>query len=314
LPAWVGWQGGSNENWQPKTTDVWPVQKFNWRDFTAKPGGQYQYQVIPMTGKPDALQEESNLQLTTPVVSLTPETANNIDAYFNNGILSTQHISHMIPPGKTGVPNYQKLLTHIQAPGDKLRNDLAGEMIDTLKSLLVKAQTEGGHCFCALYELSDTELIDELVKTGSKVHIVLSTAGTNDSTNKDSRQKLHEAGIDITDRMLDATHIGHNKFVVYTDSTGKNAQAVLAGSTNWTCTGLCAQSNNSVIVSNAKIAGFYLDYWNRLKADTDNADGVTKNLQNIDFRKANEGPYPPGRRPSGSRPTPMRSRNPRARL
>jgi phosphatidylserine/phosphatidylglycerophosphate/cardiolipin synthase-like enzyme len=294
LPAWVGWQGGSNEKWQPKTTDQWPVQKFNWRDFTAKAGGLYQYQVIPMTGKPDALQEDASLLLTSPAVPLTPETAGDVDAYFNNGILSTQHVSNMIPPDKTGKPNFQTLLGHIKKPGDALRNELAGQMIDTLKSLLIKAQTEGGHCFCALYELNDTELIDELVKTKDRVHIILSTAGTNDSTDKDSRKTLHDSGIDITDRMLDSAHIGHNKFVVYTDSTGKHAQTVLAGSTNWTYTGLCAQSNNSVVVNNPKIAGFYLDYWNRIKKDTDNADGVTKNLQGADYRKANETSNPAG--------------------
>ncbi len=36
LPAWVGWQGGSNADWKAQNTDVWPVQKFNWRDFTAR--------------------------------------------------------------------------------------------------------------------------------------------------------------------------------------------------------------------------------------------------------------------------------------
>ena len=48
-------------------------------------------------------------------------------------------------------------------------------------------------------------------------------------------------------------HIGHNKFVVYADASGK-PQAVLAGSTNWTDTGLCGQANNAVVVENADIA------------------------------------------------------------
>ena len=287
LPAWVGWQGGSNEKWQPKTTDVWPVQKFSWRDFTAKAGGKYQYQVIPMTGQPDSLQPQEDLLLTSEVVELTAETANNVDAYFNNGILSTQHISHMIPPGSTGAPNYQKLLGHIEVPGDPLRKELAGQMIDALTSLLKKAQNEGGHCYCALYELDDPELIDELIKTGTNVHIILSTAGKNDSTNEASRQKLHDANLDITDRMLDSAHIGHNKFVVYEDASG-TPQIVLAGSTNWTYTGLCAQSNNSVIINDATVADFYRAYWDRLKTDTGDAGGVAKDLQGPSFREANE--------------------------
>jgi hypothetical protein len=29
LPAWVGWEGGSNKDWKAETTDIWPVQKFS---------------------------------------------------------------------------------------------------------------------------------------------------------------------------------------------------------------------------------------------------------------------------------------------
>jgi len=289
LPAWVGWEGGSNEDWEPKTTDIWPVQKFSWRDFTAKPGSTYEYQVIPMTGTPDSLQPEEDLLLTSDQVNLTPETAHNIDAYFNNGILSTQHVSHLIPPGKTGTPNYQKLLSHIQTPGDALRNELAGQMIDALLSLLKKAQSEGGECFAALYELNDPELIAELLKTGNRLHLVLSTAGIKDATDKAARKQLHDAGIDITDRMFDSAHIGHNKFVVYVDSGG-TAQIVLAGSTNWTYTGLCAQSNNSVIITDSTIAGFYKIYWDRLKQDTLAANGVAQDLQGSTFRQDNNTP------------------------
>src|SRR5206468_3683031 len=38
LPAWVGFKGGSNPDWQHKDTSVWPVQKFGWRDFAATRG------------------------------------------------------------------------------------------------------------------------------------------------------------------------------------------------------------------------------------------------------------------------------------
>ena len=38
LPAWVGFKGQNNPQWQPKTTTVWPIQKFEWKDLTAKRG------------------------------------------------------------------------------------------------------------------------------------------------------------------------------------------------------------------------------------------------------------------------------------
>jgi phosphatidylserine/phosphatidylglycerophosphate/cardiolipin synthase-like enzyme len=289
LPAWVGWQGGSNANWQPQTTDVWPVQKFSWEDFTATPGRTYKYQVVPMVGTKDRLKPLDELTLTSPEVALTPETDNDIAAYFNNGILATQHLAQVLPPGKSGAPDYQDLLKQIGTPQNKLRQELAGQMIEALKSLLLEAQSQGGQCYCALYELDDPELIQTIIDSKGCIHLVLSTAGKNDSTNEEARQQLHDEGIDITDRMLGSAHIGHNKFVVYTDQAG-TPQAVLAGSTNWTSTGLCAQSNNSVIIRDPKIAGFYLDYWKRLKRDTQDADGIASELQSEDFRQENETP------------------------
>jgi phosphatidylserine/phosphatidylglycerophosphate/cardiolipin synthase-like enzyme len=265
------------------------VQKFSWRDFTAAPGQTYQYQVVPMVGTKDSLKALDTMALTSPEVVLTPETANDIQAYFNNGILSTQSVAHYLPTSASGAPSSPDLLKHIRAKDDPLRERLAGQMIEALTSLLNRAQAGNGQCYCALYELDDDELVSELIKTKGKVHVVLSTAGNNDSTNHANRQKLHAAGIDITDRLLDSAHIGHNKFVVYTDAKG-SAEAVLAGSTNWTSTGLCAQSNNSVIISDPKIAGFYLDYWKRLKRDTQAADGVAHDLQAADFRDANQKP------------------------
>src|SRR3954471_23062679 len=35
LPAWVGFEGTVNTDWRPSTTEVWPIQKFSWRDLTA---------------------------------------------------------------------------------------------------------------------------------------------------------------------------------------------------------------------------------------------------------------------------------------
>jgi hypothetical protein len=58
----------------------------------------------------------------------------------------------------------------------------------------------------------------------------------------------------------------HNKFVVESDTSGKNAGRILTGSTNWTTSGLCTQLNNVLIVEGPDIAGRYLDQWGKLVA------------------------------------------------
>jgi phosphatidylserine/phosphatidylglycerophosphate/cardiolipin synthase-like enzyme len=260
-------------------TTKWPIQKFNWRDFSATSGSTYDYTITPMIGAPGNLQP-GNQVLTTNIVTLSPGTGA-FRAYFNRGILSTQSISMQIPKSSSGIPNYRILLDRLRQPGDKLRNRLADELRPAVMSLLDKAITEGGTCYCALYELSDTELVSKLLAAKGKVHIILSNTGSDDATNEVARASLHDSGIDIIDRFVPSGHIGHNKFVVYCDRNG-NAQTVLTGSTNWTPTGLCAQSNNALLIDSAELAEHYMDYWKALKTD--------KAEQSSKFRKANNSP------------------------
>lgn len=281
LPAWVGFVGQTNPGWQAQTSAVWPVQKFTWRDLTAKRGETYTYRIVPMIGTPDHLLPQNSAALTTNLVTVT-EKRGDFSAFFNRGILSTQSLVHQLPAGPSGQPNYLTLKGRIDQPGDPLRNSLSGQLREAMLGLFARARAEGGHLYCAIYELTDPELEQQLLSAKDFVHLILSNTGTDDAENSPARQALHEAGIDVTDRMVGSGHIGHNKFAVYVDSKG-SPQAVWTGSTNWTDTGLCAQSNNGILVESPSLAAMYLDYWNRLKADD--------SAQAIGFRSDNNRPH-----------------------
>ena len=266
LPAWVGFKGEKNPAWQARTTTQWPIQKFAWKDLTADRGRRYGYRIVPMTGKPGGLVPNMAQALYTNVVPLTPE-CGSFSAYFNRGILSTQFIAHQVAPGPRGEPNFKTLHDRIDQVGDPLRASLAGQIIEGLKDLLVRAQSKGGACYAALYELNDVELEGQLLAMDARhLHLILSNTGADDGTNQAARQALHESGADIFDRFLPSGHIGHNKFVVYVGPDNK-PEAVLLGSTNWTDTGLCAQSNNALVVESPSLSAAYLSYWNRLRQD-----------------------------------------------
>jgi phosphatidylserine/phosphatidylglycerophosphate/cardiolipin synthase-like enzyme len=287
LPAWVGFRGTDNADWTPHTTEQWPIQKFNWRDLTAARGGTYKFEVIPMRGAPNALTPWEERKLVTNEVTLTP-TLGSFSAYFNRGILSTQHLAHVLNKGPSGAPNYRELIDRIDQPGDPLRQELAGQIIDAMLSLLRRAEEKGGDCYAALYELSDPELVKALLDTKSKdsLHLILSNTGTDDEVNDAARQALHEADLDITDRMLGSGHIGHNKFMVYVDSSNQ-PQVVLSGSTNWTASAVCGQSNNAIVIESTELAEAYLDYWKRLKAD-DAEQATSFREDNRTAHKAND--------------------------
>lgn len=268
LPAWIGFQGEDNPDWDPSTTERWPVQKFSWRDLTAARGEAYTYEIVPLTGAPGNLSPLTDRALKTNQVTLTPIRSNNVRAYFNRGILSTQALAHKLPHDSSGGPSHQVLLDHIRTAGDEIRMSLAGQIIEALSLLPGRAQDEGGSCRAALYELNDDELIG-LLDDPDHVSLVLSNAGSYDdpdATNHDARQKLHDDHVDVTDRMLGSGHIGHDKFVVYVDSDG-TPQAIQSGSTNWTSTGLCAQANNAILLFDAELAASYQDFSNRLQAE-----------------------------------------------
>jgi len=277
LPAWVGFEGDSNSAWTAKTTDIWPIQKFTWRDLTATRGRKYRYRIFPQVGQPGRLTSHESGGATTNEVVVS-EHHGPVSAYFNRGILATQSLARQLPLGAGGFPNYRNLLGRIDQPGDPLRNRLSGQLREAMLGLFKRVREQGGQLYCALYELNDPELEQALLAGRPFVHVILSNTGPDDATNRSARQALHDADVPVVDRILPSGHIGHNKFVIYTGSDG-TPLAVWTGSTNWTDTGLCAQSNNGVLIESPELAAVYLSYWKRLMADESN--------QSADFRSDN---------------------------
>ncbi len=239
---------------------------------------------------------------TIDVTHTYPTPGGAIAATFTNGILSTQnlvrqleslHLPVSAPASSSGDearPREKHLLAILKAEivneASPIRSFLTGDVFSFLTSLLDRAVSENGEVYLALYELHDPGLIRVLKQTAAqgRTHLILSTAGNTDpnprNTPKDQRQpvvwdvvndpvraELHAIPqCDIQDRMFNSSGpIGHNKFAVYVK--GGKAKAVLTGSTNWTETGLCTQSNNAILINDAAVAHLYWQYWQRLKSD-----------------------------------------------
>ena len=292
LPAMVGFPRDKPAGNKFKDTNVWPIQKFAWKDLFARRSGTYWYEIIPMIGTPGHLTPDQTLTLRTNSVTLD-SAHGDCAVFFNRGIISTQAMAASLPKGGSGLPSAKALEKAIGDTNSSIRKRLMGDLDAGLLDLLKRAEDEGGECYCALYELSDLELISELEKLKKHVHLVLSNAGEDteegsgdgDSTNATARHDLHALHLDVTDRMLKKGQIGHNKFVVYVRDSA--ARAVLCGSTNWTANGLCAQSNNALIVDSPALANQYWRYWKELKSDTDKAKGDGGSLQCRGFRQNN---------------------------
>ena len=319
VAAWVPFEGQHNTKWLPQTTGVWPVQKLMWRDLTVRkrrsdterrPGNIHlKYRVRPLGRAASGLPPVTNAPAKTydgPVIPLgylgDAVESNEIfvtmehgsaRAAFTNGILSAQFLRHALEAGGETLSS-PVIVKHIKKPGDALREYLAGDVLGLLREFLDR---EGdAELKFALYELEDHELQEAIKARKDVVRLILSNTSKDDDGNWDAENSPFRTALtDLLgdrkiDRMFNNGHIGHNKFAVYA------ATEVMTGSTNWTSNGLCAQSNNALIVKSDELANAYIDYWNRLKEDTRDFDvpdpmsASTTNKQGPELRKANMTP------------------------
>ena len=291
LPSHAVFKGDKIEPGQ--TTREFPIQKFYWKDPYARPVAEktgnrkFRYRIVPLEGQPHQLRPMASLpHVISNEVEVSSRISPELSAFFNRGLISTQRVSRAFD----GHPNPDALRQMISDPSNPLRASLSGDMVEALTGFVDRARSSGT-IHAALYELNDEELIRKLEGLGPRLKIVLSNSVVKDEetgeeadANRAARERLAKStNGEALDRTMPEGHIGHNKFLVHVDQGG-NPLAVLLGSTNWTSTGLCAQTNNTIIVEDPRLARRYLDYWNRLAADTRSANGNPRDVQGPDLR------------------------------
>jgi phosphatidylserine/phosphatidylglycerophosphate/cardiolipin synthase-like enzyme len=286
LPSHAVFPGETIQEGQ--TTADYPVQKFYWKDPFARAHGEqtgsysFRYKVVPLQGQPGKLAPMPSLPiLTTNEVTVSSQCSPSLSATFNRGLISTQHVSSKLK----GVLSAEELKAQISTPGNQLRLDLTGQTLGTLKAFMARA-AQSGQIYAALYELTDSELLQSLTSIGSRLNIVLANiAGKPQETpENDAAWDAIKTAKSATGlyRSAPSNHIVHNKFLVYADASGP--RAVLTGSTNWTATGLCAQTNNVLVIDDANVAKRYMAYWKILKADEQAHEKDPKSFQATPMR------------------------------
>ncbi|APV51469.1 hypothetical protein BWI17_18295 [Betaproteobacteria bacterium GR16-43] len=267
VSTWVGFVGQDHEPGERRASTNWPIQKYQWTDYMAKPGDKMQYRVVPMVGpnKENLTAASEEASDWTEEFTLSHQFAPNIEAYFNRGVVAAQWVSRRLGITRDDLKT-KKLRTVIETPGDSFREYLYGPLGAKLFAELDSAAAEKREIYAALYELDDEQLEATLEKMGTRAHVVLANGSVKkkgDDQNSDARERL--AGkIDLHDRMVSPRALGHNKFLVICDDE-KKPRWVWTGSQNWTKTGLCTQANNSVLIDDFNVAAQYQKQWDRLK-------------------------------------------------
>jgi hypothetical protein len=198
-----------------------PIQAFQWSDFTAKPGYDYTYRVVPLYGKP------KNLTQGTPVevqVKTEREDLGTHAIFFNRGIAGSQAYARKFKnqnPEKVGKPALDWL---------------SRGLVEGLTAFIAQAKNAKFSLRAALYEFHYDPIVETFAaasKTGADVKIVFDgRENAGNYPNRKNREAIDRAGITAlsTPRTQNASYIAHNKFIVLLED-GKPTQ-VWTGSTN----------------------------------------------------------------------------------
>lgn len=271
----------------------WPIQKFMWSDYLVGSESSVRYQVVAMCGtefddlKPGPSSPWSNS------VSLINSPDAPIQSYFNRGVVSTQWMARQLQSTRAKLID---LVNCKLGTSNPTRDFLGGSMKTELLNLLKLQRQAGGHIYASLFELNDPEVLPALAAFGQRAHIILSDGThqapkkTNSSAkttrkpatkkaanghifdeNAAARATLHNAHVELHDRMVKGNHFAHHKFIVLMDlRDSTKPTAVWTGSMNLTYGGVCTQANNSVLIKSPEIAQRFFQQWKTLVKAGDN--------------------------------------------
>jgi hypothetical protein len=262
-----------------RPSNVWPFQRYDWTDHGANNGQEVKYKVtavgVPRTGQiGEVVLPNLANSAWTAAISIDAKADDTFEAYFNRGFVMSQFVARIARENGWKAADIKANIKELEEP---LRLFLSGELRLALLNLIDEAIASPLlELYCALYELTDAELIGRLKKLGSRAHIVLSNGSDKHGDgNAEARDKLKNAKVDVRDRMLGTKGLGHNKFVVSVRKKDGHPNKVWTGSTNWAPTGLCTQVNNGLLIKESDVAQLFLDQWHRL---ADAGDGFPKDL------------------------------------
>ena len=281
----VGFKKDNAKSGEARPSTEWPFQRFSWADHSVDTGDRVRYRVVPMVH--DGTQLVQNIAERsgwTPWVEVSSDAGKDVAAAFNRGLVISQFMARYLEKLRVneGLATLKEALKHFKETiGDHelpIRKFLSGVLRSDLVRILADARKKKRHVYGALYELEDEELVGELGKFTSRGHVVLangsitkkegetSAEARKRDQNAAARKILRDKNFEVHDRMISPGALGHNKFLVLTTgSEPPKPVAVWTGSTNWTTTGLCTQTNNGLFVKNEAFAAKYFEQWKLLR-------------------------------------------------
>lgn len=235
------------------TTRRHPIQKFHWGDYTTKPGRTYTYTIHAFKGNPRALKDFETVAVTVKCELPGSVGKNGHGVHFNRSAAASQAFANRFPSLPKG---------DVEDP--KAQTWLSRGLMEALIAFIDAAQPgEGLHLF--LYEFAKEDYFEALKAAkarGVKLEILYdSIVKGGKGPSLESKPLITKFGLDdvARGRKGSGLNISHNKFMVLTGTDAK-PKSVWTGSTNFTDSGVYAQTNVGHVVVGPTLAQVYLDW------------------------------------------------------
>lgn len=236
-----------------------PMQGFQWADYAAKAGYDYEYEVIPMYGTPTALKRGTSV---TVAISTEKAEVGTHHVHFNRGAVASQEYARKFQNKK---PN--------QIEDGSAYRWLSRGLEEALVAFVGRAKGKEYSLRAAVYEFQLKSVLDAFAaaaESGANVKIVYDAIPKAKGPGKKNTAAIKKAGLTAKCIKRKRGTLMHNKFIVLLKKG--TPVAVWTGSTNMTENGVFGHLNAGHAVNIPAVAKRYLEYWTFLSKDPTTAE------------------------------------------
>lgn len=242
-------------HWNATPSDIAPIQKFRWADYSIEPGTTCHYRVHLAYGRPGAIELGESLALAVTTDDGRPEGHR---VLFNRAAAASQSFGRRFPELVTRLEQARNL--PLEAWPEAPRRWLENGLLERILAFIGRATDNQWALDIAIYEY-ELDAIVEAVNAAQTRGVrlrVLYHAKAGDHQTQENEARL--AALPETSRRGRVTsRIFHHKFAVLSRLDGGEFKpcAVLLGSTNFTENGIYRQANVVHITDDLGVASQY---------------------------------------------------------
>ncbi len=241
-----------------KGTNIFPIQKFRWGDFTAQPGSRYTYKLQAMYGSPGSLEAGDSVMVDVQMQDPLHVGSDGHQVHFNRFAAASQaYVDKFGDKDPTQVPD-----------GAAFRW-LSRGLEESLLAFIGRASDETYSLHLSVYEFQKDNFLDALHQAVDRkvtVEIIYDAIPGPTGPRVANQTAIQKHQLDaVCHPRTNIPSISHNKFMVLC----QNGQplAVWTGSTNFTDGAIYGQANVGHAIDDKNLAATYLQLHQALLHD-----------------------------------------------